>query len=138
MLGPLTLYFFGAQLFRFDMWKEDWKTSNHFHSFNTLMIKHYNLSIHKRYCCVFFSNVISNMSRLILYGYNSKKHDTTYQNIDFLFNLEQISRSSRNGKVILGFNVLIHCEMVKLHIWAQHWQIHCIQGTILYFYHMKL
>jgi len=72
MLGPLTSYFFGDQLFRFDMWREDWKTSNHFCSFSTLMIKHYNLSIHKWYCCVFFSYVISNMSSLNLYGYNSK------------------------------------------------------------------
>jgi len=97
MLGPLSSYIFGNQLFRFDMWKEDWKTSNHFHSFYTLMIKHYNLSIPKWYCCVFISYVISNMSGLNLYGYNSKKIDTTYHNIDILFNLEQIPRSSEKA-----------------------------------------
>jgi len=57
------------------------------------MIKHYNLSIYKWYCYVFFSYVISNMSSLNFYSYNSKEIDTTYENVDFLFNLEQISRS---------------------------------------------
>jgi len=96
MLGPLTSYLFGHQLFRFDLWKEDWKTSNHFCSFDTFMDKHYNLSLHKWYCCVFFSYAISNMSSLNLYGSNSKKIDTTYQNVGILFNLEQILRSSNS------------------------------------------
>jgi len=77
ILCSLTPYYLGYQFFRFDLWKEDWKTSNYFHIFNTLMIKHsskhYNLSIHKWYGCVFFSYVISDMSSLNLYGYNSKK-----------------------------------------------------------------
>jgi len=33
------------------------------------------------------------MSSLNLYGYNSNKINTTYQNVGFLFNLEQIPRS---------------------------------------------
>jgi len=33
---------------------------------------------------------------LNLYGYNSKEIGTTYENVDFLFNLEQISRSSKH------------------------------------------
>ena len=70
------------------------------------MIKHYNLSICKRYCCIFFSNEISNMSSLILYGYNSKRIDITYQNVGFLFNLEQIPRSLGKSRVILGFRIV--------------------------------
>lgn len=44
-------------------------------NFNTFFIKHYNFSIHKWYCWVlgFFSNIISNMSSIKLYSYNSKK-----------------------------------------------------------------
>jgi len=37
-------------------------------------IKHYNLSTYKWYCCIFFSNVISNIFSLNLYGYKSKKY----------------------------------------------------------------
>jgi hypothetical protein len=66
-------WIFGDQLFRFDMWKVDWKTSNLFYNFDTLIIKHYNLSIHKWYCCVFFFYVIYNISNFNLYNYNSKK-----------------------------------------------------------------
>jgi len=102
MLGPLTSYLFGDQLCRFDMQKEAWKTSNHFYNFYTLMIKQYDLSIRKRYCCVLFSNVISNMSSLILCGYNSKRISITYQNVGFLFNCEQIPRSPGKFRVILG------------------------------------
>jgi len=35
------------------------------------------------------------MSSLNLYGYNSKEIGTTYENVGFLFNLEQISKSSK-------------------------------------------
>ncbi len=41
--------------------------------------------------------MISNMSSLNLYGYNSKEIGVTYENDDFLFNLEQISRSSKQA-----------------------------------------
>jgi len=34
---------------------------------------------------------------LDLYGYNSKKIDSTYQNVGFLFNLEQIPRGSKQA-----------------------------------------
>jgi len=34
---------------------------------------------------------------LNLYGYNSKKIGTTYKNVDFLFNLEQIPRTSKKA-----------------------------------------
>jgi len=117
---PFNLIFFWWPTFRFNMCKEDWKTSNHFHSFNTQIIKHYNLSIRKRHCYVFFSNVISNMFSLILYSYNSKRIDTTYQNVDFLFNLEQIPRSLGNSTVILG---LIACEVLSLNFsrYRTHW-----------------
>jgi hypothetical protein len=37
------------------------------------------------------------MSSLNLYGYNSKEIGTTYENVEFLFNLEQISRSSKEA-----------------------------------------
>jgi len=37
------------------------------------------------------------MSSLDLYGYNSKKNDSTYQNVGFLFNLEQIPRGSKQA-----------------------------------------
>jgi len=47
------------------------------------------------YCCVFFSYKISNMASLNLYGYNSKKIETTYQIVGFLSNLEQLPRSSK-------------------------------------------
>jgi len=39
---------------------------------------------------------------LNLYGYNSKKIDTTYQNVGFLFNLEKISRSSKRPWAFRG------------------------------------
>jgi len=44
------------------------------------------------------------MSSLNLYDYNSKIIDTTYQNVGFLFNLEQIPISSKRGLGHLGFN----------------------------------
>jgi len=37
------------------------------------------------------------MSSLNLYGYNSEEIGTTYGNVDFFFNLEQISRSSKQA-----------------------------------------
>jgi len=37
------------------------------------------------------------MYNLNLYGYNSKEIGTTYENVDFLFNLEQISRSFKQA-----------------------------------------
>jgi len=37
------------------------------------------------------------MSTLNFYGYNSKEIGTTYENVDFLFNLDQISRSSKQA-----------------------------------------
>jgi len=46
---------------------------------------------------IFFSYVISNMSSLNLYGYNSNEIGATYKNVGFLFNLEQISRSSKHS-----------------------------------------
>jgi len=64
---------------------------------NSLIIKHYNLSIYKWYCYDFFSYVISSMSSLNLYGYNWKEIATIYDNVDFLFNLEQISRSPKQA-----------------------------------------
>jgi len=63
--------------------------------FSHVMSKHYNLSIHMWYCCVFFFYVISNMSNFCIVTLAiQKKVDTTYQNVGFLFNLEQIPRSS--------------------------------------------
>jgi len=38
---PFNHIFFCDLNFRFDMWQKNWKTSNHFHNFSTLMIKHY-------------------------------------------------------------------------------------------------
>jgi len=37
------------------------------------------------------------MSSLNLYRYNSKKNDTTYENVGFFFNLEQIPRKFKKG-----------------------------------------
>jgi len=61
-------------------------------SFNTITIKHHDLPIHKWYCCVFFSHVISHISSSNLCGYNSSKIDKTYQNVGILLNFEQIPR----------------------------------------------
>jgi len=106
ILCPLISKKFGDQFLNFDLWKsEDWKTSNHFHSFNTLMIKHYNLSIHEWHSCVLFSYVNSKMSSFKLYGYNIIVIDKTYQNVVFLLNLWKISRSLRH----LGVNGLVIC-----------------------------
>jgi len=66
---PYHFLFFGEQFFRFDMWKEDQKISNHFDNFNNLMINIYNLSIYKWYDCIFFSNVNSSMSNLCSYNF---------------------------------------------------------------------
>jgi len=73
------------------MEKKNWKNFN----LNTLMIKHYNLSIYiiKWYCYVFISFVVPTISSLNLYNYNSNEISTIYKNVDFLFNLEQISTS---------------------------------------------
>jgi len=73
MLCPSTSNFFHDQLFRFDTWKENWKTSTHFCSFNIFIIKYHILSFHKWYCCIVFSYVISNMSSLNLYDCISKQ-----------------------------------------------------------------
>jgi len=75
MLCPLTSYFCYDRNFWFDIQKEDWYTSNYFYNVTTLLIKHYNLSIYKWKCCVFFSYIIHKMSSLNLYGYNSTKFD---------------------------------------------------------------
>jgi len=37
------------------------------------------------------------MSRFNLYGYNSKKIDSTYPNVGFLFNLEQLPKGSKQA-----------------------------------------
>jgi len=37
------------------------------------------------------------MSSLDLYGYNFKKIDSIYQNVGFLFNLEQIPKGSKQA-----------------------------------------
>jgi len=96
MLGPLTSYFFSDQFLRVDMYLK--RGFENFYGFNTLVIKHYNLSIYKWYCYVFFSYVISNLSSLNFYGYNSKEEvGTTCGNVDFLFNLEHIPRSSKQA-----------------------------------------
>jgi len=39
---------------------------------------------------------------LNLYGYNSKEIGTTYENVDILFSLEQISRSSKQDGQFRG------------------------------------
>jgi len=41
--------------------------------------------------------MISNMSTLNLLGNNSNEIYTTYENVDFLFNLEQISKTSKEA-----------------------------------------
>jgi len=97
MLGPLSSYFFGDQLFRFDMWKEDWKTSNHFCNFNTFMINIIIFQSISDIVVVFFSYVITNMSSLNLYGYNLEKLIQLIKMFAFLFNLEQIPRSFRKA-----------------------------------------
>jgi len=93
MLDPLSSYFFGDQIFRFDMWKKIERLQTTFIIF-TIMFFHYNLSIHEWYCCVFFFYV-TNMFGLNLY--NLKKIDTTFQNVDSVLNLEQIPRSSKKA-----------------------------------------
>jgi len=45
------------------------------------------------------------MFSLILYYYSLQKNDKIYQNIGFLFNLEQIPRSSKKGLRYLGVKV---------------------------------
>jgi len=47
------------------------------------------------------------MSSLNLYGYNLNKIDTVDENVDFLFNLEQISRSSKKTLGYLGVKVIL-------------------------------
>jgi len=92
------------------MWKDNWKTSNHFHNFNTLMIKHYSnsLSIHRWYCCVFFSHVISNISNLNLYSDNSNCFDKTYQNVVFLVHFLTNSKKIKIGLGHLGIRMDIN------------------------------
>jgi len=50
------------------------------------------------------------MSNLNLFGYNSKKVDETYQNVGFLFNIEQISRNSKMLWVFKG--CICHCLVI--------------------------
>jgi len=42
------------------------------------------------------------MFSLNLYGYNFKKIDSTYQNVDFLFNLEKIPKGSKQALAFRG------------------------------------
>jgi len=56
------------------------------------------------------------MSYLNLYNYNSKIIDKIYQNVDFLFNLEQISRSLKKALGILGVKVQIAIKYLLLGI----------------------
>jgi len=46
------------------------------------------------------------MSSLNLYGYNSKKIDTTYQNVGILFNLVENFKKLKTGLGHLGVNRL--------------------------------
>ncbi len=91
---PVNLIFFWSS--NFQIWLAK-KTSILFCNFSTLIIKCYNLSLHNWYCCDFFSYAISHKSSLNLYGYNFEKIETSYQNVDILFNSGQFSGSWKHA-----------------------------------------
>jgi len=139
MLGPLSSYFFGDQLFRFDMWKEDrtrlqvtfvvltpsWSNIIifqyvHYVQYNLSLCSILNICLlcsyehneHNYVHMFIMFNIIFHYDLVMLFFPPIwsltclvwictitifKKIDTTYKNVGFGFNLEQISTNSRKA-----------------------------------------
>jgi len=92
MLGPLSSYFFGDQIFRFDMWKRIKRLQI---TFEVLTSSWSNIIIFQSISdIVVFSFPMGSRTYLVwIFIVTIQKIDATYHNVGFLFNLEQISRS---------------------------------------------